>query len=694
MLTQVVGQTGTDYKSESYSIKQKTVVSPRNVEVSYSPSIKNLEAPTPGGTSEKSHLLRQKIKSRAQFPISKSPVKLKKSAASNPKLGRNYGMFWYSNSGKKREVFGGRPNDNTLAVSNDGIVLTALNSTVYAYDLKTDTLALEKQKLSLTAMSGNTATITDYYYDPKLIYDEKADRFILVFLKNNTPSTNKIVVCFSTTNDPNDDWNVYELPGNPLNNNRWTDFPAISLTEDDLFITGNLIVPNVSWQVGFDGSVIWQLEKATGYSSEIDLNTKLFSDIKFDGKYIRNLHVVRGADGVVDKQYLLSNRNFDVTNDTIFVMDIEGSLSEGSSELSINYGVSDLNYGVPPNARQEDTDVSDPTNGLQTNDGRVLAAIKHGGEIQFVSNSMNPSTGFSAIYHGVITNLEDPEISANLIGDPVKDFGYPNIAWTGNEDCDNEVIIAFNHTSPTDFPGISCIYVDNDRAYSDVVVLKEGDDYVDRNSGSGNERWGDYFGLQRKYNEPGKVYSFGYFGTEGKKNTGWHNEIMSPDTNKLEIELAYSSSSVFCNQTVEVIPSGGIAPYTYSWDNNSNNSTSISPALCVNDSVMLQVIDDRGCVIEQMVHAKTAEYQGENRLFPNPFINQFAVQFEIDEQSKIEASVFDTKGNLVDDVLNLEAKPGVNELVFSLEPLPSGVYIVKVKANGKQIIKEKVVKYK
>lgn len=691
-ISQIVGQSTADYKSKRYSIKQKATVSLKNVEPTYNPYLKNLEAPTPGGQSEKSYLLRQKIKSRKQFPISKATVKAKMSTASNPKLGKDYGLFWYTNSGKKRQIYGGTPNDNTLAVSNAGIVMSALNSTVYAYDLETDTMALTSQRLSLATMAGEGVTSLAHFFDPKLIYDEAADRFILVFLKNTTPSTNKIIVCFSTTNDPNDDWNIYELPGNPLNNNRWTDFPAISLAGEDLFITGNLIIPNVTWQVGFDGSVIWQIEKATGYSDTTNLNTKLHSDITYGNKYLRNLHVVRGADGIADKQYILSNRNFDITNDTIFVLDIDGNLSEGSPTLNVNYGISNLSYGVPPNARQEDTDTSDPTLGLQTNDARVLAAIKHGDEIQFVSNSMNPATGFSSIYHGVISNLETPIISANLIADSVKDFGYPNIAWTGNEACDNEVIIAFNHTSPTDYPGISCIYVDNDRAYSDVVVLKEGEGYVNKLAG-GYERWGDYFGLQRKYNEPGKVLSFGYFGTSDHLNSGWHNEITSPDTSQLGLSFNYEHASVFCEQTVEVIPFGGVGPYSYSWDNDPTNTTSISSEMCVGDSAIVSVTDDRGCIVQELIYSKQSDFDGESTLFPNPFINKFVVQFKLNTKSKIEASIFDVKGNLIDHVLQQDAKVGLNELIFSLDPLQSGVYVVKVKANGKQLIEEKVVKY-
>lgn len=614
------------YDSKSFKIPQSAKVIPATIPLDFNAQIIHREAPSPDGDNMKAYLMHLKTLSRKQFPVKKnSGPAMKMALADSPTLGIEFGQFRkHPVTGDLIQMNGGRPNDNALAVSNDGIVVTAMNSFVYAYDLNTNETALENARISLTSMAGASSQDQNHYFDPKLIYDEEADRFILVFLKNTSPSNNKIVIAFSTSNNPDDAWNIYEIPGNPLDNNRWTDFPAISLTGEDLFISGNLIVPDEPWQVGFDGSIVWQIEKATGYSDTEDLNTKLYSNITYDNKYIRNLHVVRGADGIADKQYLLSNRNFDISNDTIFVMDITGNLSDGNPSLAINLGISDLPYGVPPNARQEDTDLDDPTGGLQTNDARVLAAIKIDNQIQFVSNSVNPATGLCAIYHGKITNLDEPEITANLIADTDLDFGYPNIAWTGDEDCDIETIIAFNHTSPTVFPGISCIYHNNEGEYSNVVRLKEGLGYVDRISdANGYERWGDYFGLQRKYNEGYKVYSFGYFGTEKNSNTGWTNEIISPSI--------ADSSIVHCDYSAMV--------------------------------------------------------------YPNPTQAEASVRFSMSKKAEITATIYDMTGNRVGILLNQVAKKGHNELVFSVGPLKNGQYIIKIDADGTEILSEKIVKH-
>ncbi|MGB0870809.1 MAG: T9SS type A sorting domain-containing protein [Flavobacteriales bacterium] len=680
-----------NYKSDLVKVQKKCTVNPSLVKNDYNSYIKNLEAPSPSGNSAKAHLLRQKIKSRKQFPVQSSTSIQQKNTVSEPKLGKEFGLTWYTKTNKKRIIYGGTPNDNTLAVSNDGILLASLNSSIYAYDLNTDTTAFTNGQLSLKAMAGETSSVGSHFFDPKLIYDEKEDKFILVFLKNTTPATNKIIVCFSTSSNPNDPWNVYELPGNPLDNNRWTDFPAISLSGNDLFITGNLIVPDVSWQVGFDGSVIWQIDKSSGYENKSELNTKLFKDITYDGKYIRNLHAVRGADGIADKQYFLSNRNFDIENDTIFVLDVEGNLAETDPQLSVNFSISNLKYGVPPNGRQADTDTSDPTNGLQTNDARVLAAIKLNNTIQFVSNSINPATGLSSIYHGKINDLDNLNITANRITHPTLDFGYPNIAWTGNENCDDEMIIAFNHTSPVEFPGISCLYVNNDGAYSSITTLKKGENIVDKLSG-GYERWGDYFGLQRKYNEPGKVFSFGYFADESKRNTGWVNEIISPDTSKINISVDYESLSALCNQTAEINVSGGIPPYAFQWSNDAENFTNISTPLCKGDSAIVDVLDSRGCHLQRTIFAQDIPEGTPSGVFPNPFQSDLIVVFELLEKTKVTANIYDLNGRVISELVHQTAKPGTNELVFSTVPLSTGVYVVKVFAAGKEIVSKKVVK--
>lgn len=673
-----------DFNKSIFNIEKKRTVHPKEIKPDFNPIITNLEAPNPDGISTKSYLLRQKKASRKYFKNFKPQTEIERLKSDDQiTVGATFIPTRWTPSGADYPLYGGIPSDNTLAVSNDGIVLVAMNSLVYAHDLEQDTAVFEDFQINLRSFVSGS--MNSFYYDPKLIYDPVEDRFVLVLLKDNTPENSEVIVCFSTSSDPTDPWNVYSLPGNPLNNNRWTDFPAISLTHDKLYFTGNLIVPDEPWQTGFDGSIIWEMDKMAGFSGESSIGATLYDDITYNDTFIRNLHTVQGGDGNANTLFLLSNRNFDIQNDTIFFLE----LTDGN--LSIQPLITDVPYGVPPNARQVDTDTSDAQNGLQTNDARVLGAVIIDDEIQFVGNTVNPSTGFSAVYHGVISNIyNSPTVSGTIIGDTVKDFGYPNIAWSGNEPCDKEVIIGFNHSSYTDFPGVSAVFCNNDRDYSDVLEVQQGQNYVDRLSG-GYERWGDYFGLQRKFNEESTTYAFGYLAMENKRNSGFCAELISPDTSTIQINFSVQLPRNYCDNTIEASVSSGYPPYVFSWNEEPETNSNTFSGVCTNDTVYCSVTDSRGCT-------RTAKYVlpisplENGSIYPNPATDQAAVQFKVSNDTQVTAKLFDDNGRLVKEIATLPAKKGLNEFSFSLQPLSSGIYTLILTEGDKLLETLKVVK--
>lgn len=685
----------TTYKRTVINGTRSHTFYPNNAEPNFNAQLRHLEAPSPDGDGYRSFLAKQKIESRKQFPLKKgvSDQKRKKKTAAQPTLGEGHTISRSLPNGTVFNYVGGIPNDNALAVSNGGIILAGVNSAIWAYDTQSDTTLLPNQVQSLSQVASGG--ITDNFYDPKLLYDEGADRFILVFLKDNTPSRSQIIVCFSQTNNPIDGWNVYTLPGNPLDNNRWTDFPAINITNGELFVTGNLIIPGVSWQVGFDGSVIWQVDKNAGYNNDSILPSALYSQIQFDGKYTRNIHPVRGIGSSTTSQYFLSNRNFDVTNDTVFVMKIDGTMDDPNTDLMVTMGQTSPNYGVPPNGRQQDTDLNDPTKGLQTNDGRVLGAITNDDWIQFVSTTVNPATGLAAIYHGTIQNptQENQSISGSIYASDSLDYGYPNIAFTGNEFCDIEAIVGFNYTSPQDFPGIGAFYYGNDSSYSNFVILKRGETYTNRHSDS-YERWGDYFGIQPKFDEPGKVWTAGYYGGGNNQNLTWVSELNGPDSDKMGVTASEISGNdgIYCKGKVAVDASGGMPPYLYSFNGSFSTANNIADSLCDGDTVNYMVTDARGCVLSGEYITQKITTGSNAGAYPNPASNDVVVQFQLQGDAQVEAYIYDAKGSMVAKILDQKGKPGTNELYFDLLPLKAGVYILRVLANDEEVLSQKLLK--
>jgi len=674
---------------QSFTIERAAIVDPSDLKMDFHTEIKNLEAPLPDGESYRSFLMRQKIlaKEYRKNNVSKTSNPFIPKTNLVPQIGLAFQPTRFLSNGTELPIFGGIPSDNTLAISNDGIALLAMNSTVYAHDLVQDTALFPDYQVFLRSLANGSTAST--YYDPKLYYDPIEDRFICAMLKDFSPENSEVIICFSSTSNPNDPWYVYNLPGNPLDNNRWTDFPVITITEDKLYFTANLIIPDVSWQIGFDGSIIWEMDKDLGFQGAPSVNATLYSDIKYDDKFIRNLHAVQGANGVTEDLILLSNRNFDIENDTIFYL----HLSEGV--LTIDALISDLPYGVPPNGRQQDTDTSDATLGLQTNDARVLGAIRFEDQIQFVSNTVNPETGFSAIYHGVISDINSaPTVTASIIGDDVKDYAYPNIAWSGNESCDYETIIAFNFSSFTDFPGTAALHFSNDQEYSDVLTIVDGLNFVDRLPG-GNERWGDYFGLQRKYNEKGKVYSFGYLALANNRNSGYFAELISPDTSELTLNLSLAEAVNLCNNTLNLTVAFGEEPFEITWDTPSfsgtNNSYSTNN-LCSGDTVTATVRDARGCEESKTFIVPKATLDEGVSIYPNPSSDMIAIQFNLDAESLIKVELYDNNGRLVKVLREQMVKAGLNELTFSLNPLSAGQYSIVLVNNGTKMETHKILK--
>jgi len=515
------------FKKEKRSFPKKAVFDPGQVSEDYHATLHNLEAPYPGGSSYRSGLMELKEKVRERYPIQTVMETGKKSSAVPDLIqGKNFSAF-YEFMEDTIPLLGGRPSDNTLAISDDGRLLTSYNSQIWGYDVVNDTFLFDNFDKTVSFSQFATGFTLFFPFDPKLVYDPLADRFIITFLTGRDPDDSGIIIGFSSTNNPSDPWNVYELDGSPFNDSiTWTDYPAIALTEDELFLTINLLREGEPWQTGFEESLIWQIDLEDGYTGETNLATQIWSDIDFGGAPIRNLNPIQGGRQPYGPNiYLLSNRNFAVENDTIFLIEVTGTIDDPNATLEVQYGLTDTKYGAPPVARQANDHEFD------TNDGRVLGGFLENDRIQYVGNTVNPATGLAAVYHGFIDNVSgtSPTFYGNIIGDADMDFGYPNIAYTGKEFFDTESIIIFDHTSPTVNAGYSAIHWANEGEYSDVLTVVDGETYVDRITGL-YDRWGDYSGIQRKYNEPGTVWSAAYYGYKPSSNfnSTWVSEIISP----------------------------------------------------------------------------------------------------------------------------------------------------------------------
>lgn len=471
-------------------------------------SLRNLEAPHPGGNSYRDWLEKRKQELAEDFVPQPAPA-LRTAGGPGPTLGMNF---------HANPSFQGVPNDNAMAIGPDDKVISAVNSNIYWYDATT---GVSSGNITLGAFSSSLGLNTSKY-DPKAYYDPAADRFVLCYLSGFTDTTSDVVLAFSQSNDPGGAWNLYTLPGNPLNDTSWTDFPMMALTDEEAFLTVNLLIPDQSWQTGFRQTVIWQIDKNRCYAGD-SLVAQLHTDIEYQGRRLRNLRPVRKGYGIGGpNMYFLSNRNFDAANDTLFLVEVTDTMGAPGQAVNVQAIISDTDYGMPPNGQQLFNQW------LATNDARVLGAFMADDHIQFVSNTVNPINGRAAIYHGIIQNVSTaPTVTGTVIGDSVLDYGYANISWMGSGTGDMESVISYNYSDIDSFAGCAARYYDGAGGYSEPTIIRKGDNYINVLSGS-TERWGDYSATQPDYARPGHIWVAVGYGASNRTYTTQIAELSAP----------------------------------------------------------------------------------------------------------------------------------------------------------------------
>lgn len=459
------------------------------------------------------------------------------SSPAAPILNRNFSGNNFNNS---------TPNDNSIAVANNGHLISVQNSNVFRRNTNTAT-NLGTQSLALWC---NTLSNLNSKYDPKVLYDPEANRFILVCLAGYASNATNIIIGFSKSDTANGQYNLYSIPGNPFGDTLWTDYPAIAVNHNELFCTVNLLHDNMSWQLGFVQTIIWQINKWDGYNGDT-LRSQLHSNINYNNRPIRNLCPVQGGSSTFagPDMYFLSDRNLDASNDTIFLVHISDTANAVGQQTTVTALTSTNSYFMPPNAREPGN-----VGNMATNDSRVLGAFIQNNIIQFVNNTMDTSTGRCAIYHGTISNVTtSPTLTTKIIGDTALEFGYPNIAYAGyGASTDNTCIINFLYSDSTTFPGFADIVCDGNGNYSNKTIIKAGQGYIDVLNG--DERWGDYSGIQRKYDAQGTVWVNGMYGMTNHLHATWIGEIgVSSDVQVPNLNANTSEVAIFPNPFAESI---------------------------------------------------------------------------------------------------------------------------------------------
>jgi len=524
--------------------------------------------------------------------------------ATKPILGRNF------EGNATNFLTEGTPPDNTLAISKGGIIVSCINSNIMYFNESGTKLG---QQTFSDFFSG---TYTSKLYDPVLVYDPVADRFIFVVLHGSTSLYSKVLISFSKTNNPQNGWNKYEIAISSIYPNKWLDFPRVGISNNELFISGNIFTNSYNT---FSSSVLFQIIKNDGYTGQTALRYKTWKDVK-DATGKNAFTMVPASYGHNGSYgpgiYLVSTIN--KGGDSLYLYNVSTDMEHSPKMTS--YLIKTKPYRVSGDAQQKgNSDL------LSNGDCRVQSAFYLNNIIYFVFHSkFNDLNGYNGINYNQL-NVVNKSITSKIIGLYGFDYSYPSVASASQEGKDEkDVIIGFLKSGSTIYPQIRTLYVDASLTETSTTPVKDGDTYVSLIMGE--ERWGDYSGICRKY-----------------------------------------------NATVPTVWMSGCYA--------TNNGTTLHTY-----KTWIAELKDANTGFLEEENVELTDF----KVFPNPSVDMVNIEFILKSPEDIDVQIIDMEGRSVKVLYNDYTKAGKTVLSFNKLTLKSGIYFVVVRSQSKVIKSIKV----
>lgn len=618
------------------------------------------------------------------------------------------------------------PPDNTMAISNNGRLVAVDNEDI-SYFNETGT-----QTGVATHTSFFSGLITSsYLFDPRVWYDSEEDRFIYVLLHGTSYSNSKIFVCFSKSNDPeNDGWEIYSLPGNPLSDYSWTDYPNIGVSGDELFITTNLFYSNNS----FNQSIIYQIDKMDGYNGLSSVDYSVWDDV-FDGNGGKAFTIVPASYGhqgsYGSNMYFTSSRPGGSTR--IYLYEITDNMN-GNPQLTADDILAD--YEVAADGNQLGS-----SSLMDVGDCRMQHAFYLNGIVHTVHAGDYLGTGYCGIFYYRIPVDNTSQTEEAVFGESGFDYAYPSLASFGLSECDKGVMIGALRTGSSIYPQMRVMNCDQDMQWSSSTQIVSGSSPI---SFIGNpERWGDYSTMQRKHSAtspevwmsgchtsssnryvtrlaeikgtyvpaegPGiDFYSNDSLGTPTYFVNFYDNSSNNPTAWEWTFEGGIPNVSTQQNPLVSYLDTGSFDVRLIAWNDDCFDSLTVEDMIHVVEFIPGDTDTvDLGGFIVYIVDGDTYQlFNGEivplgqeeiaavnNRVFPNPLstAEMMYVELELLEGTMLTGVIYDMQGRAVKTLFTDYVKPGKHELGFNKLALSSGQYILQVKSDSELLINEKII---
>lgn len=449
------------------------------------------------------------------------------------------------------------PGDNSMGISSRGYIVSADNYTIDYYSDAPDTLMQFQRHHEFY----NDSTIIGEPFDPHVIYDHYANRFIVVTCIYSDSTPNYLLISFSKDEDPRLGWNHYRVRSDTMDENQWFDFPSIGINRNELFITGNMLWDSTN--VDISGNKVFQIRKKEGYQNN-PLAMRIWNDV-LDGEGDMAYTVAPISHGLQSDAY----------NRGIYMVSTKNLAGAQSSNKLFWYEITDSLDGANPQLIAHTTDAlvpySSPVAGLQLGnmDFIKLSNTKaHGG---FYMDSVLNFVYCRNFNNYSVIVLNRLDIRTNTIQRfPLGftagqiDYSFPSLAFMGADSTDpDNMILGYLRTGAGIFPEIAAIHFDDGAFWPTSTIVKQGEGPIDYYLGNQIERFGDYTTIQRRYDaDPARCWLVGCYSNGANSNHWGATNLLNAYIAELgDSAIAQGSSPSFASDafgiSVYPVPNSG-----------------------------------------------------------------------------------------------------------------------------------------
>ena len=355
-----------------------------------------------------------------------------------------------------------------------------------------------------------------FTFDPKVIYDQYNDRFVVVTLEHEDTGdgdprdTSYIFVAVSDDNNPNGTWHqqVISTTIDVGGTDHWADYPGLAVDDEAIYITNNLFSFGAN---AFGGTRLWIIDKDAGSGGGLynggQSNVTIHDPIAASGlagsfaSTAQPAHMYGTAQGNTGTFLALYSGLTSGGNESLNVIRVDNSTTSPTFTQQFVAAGNIDNTGVVfvPDAPQ----LGSLTN-IEVNDRRTLQAVWRDNNL-YVSTTVVPGSGpdsGEATAHwfrvdtsslGSLTVADQGDVGGEDIATDTSTF-FPSIMVDQN----GNMAIGFSASASTIYGGAyyTCKSItDPAGTVQSSGTLAAGTDWYVRTFGGSRNRWGDYSGM-------------------------------------------------------------------------------------------------------------------------------------------------------------------------------------------------------